>query len=40
MANFNGYVDLTRLNFTLDCLELLRGMLEPNPIRRFSIEQI
>ncbi|CAD8064607.1 unnamed protein product [Paramecium sonneborni] len=40
MANFNGWVDLTKIQFSIECLELLRGMLDPNPIKRYSIEQI
>ncbi|CAD8160126.1 unnamed protein product [Paramecium pentaurelia] len=40
MANFNGWVDLTKLQFSIECLELLRGMLDPNPIKRYSIDQI
>ncbi|CAD8076132.1 unnamed protein product [Paramecium sonneborni] len=40
MGNFNGWVDLTKFQFSIECLELLRGMLDPNSIRRFTIEQI
>lgn len=40
MANFNGWVDLTKFQFTIECLDLLRGMLDPNPIKRYSIDQI
>ncbi|CAD8166285.1 unnamed protein product [Paramecium octaurelia] len=40
MANFNGWVDLTKFQFSIECLELLRGMLDPNPIKRYSIDQI
>ncbi|CAD8146185.1 unnamed protein product [Paramecium octaurelia] len=40
MANFNGWVDLTKFQFSIECLELLRGMLDPNPLRRYSIDQI
>ena len=40
MANFNGFVDLTKFQFSYECLELLRGMLDPNPNKRFTIDQI
>ncbi|CAD8067714.1 unnamed protein product [Paramecium primaurelia] len=39
-ANFNGQVDLTKFNFTNECLDLLRGMLDPNPQNRLTLEQV
>ncbi|CAD8145590.1 unnamed protein product [Paramecium octaurelia] len=39
-ANFNGHVDLAKFNFTNECLDLLRGMLDPNPLNRFTFDQV
>ncbi|CAD8153251.1 unnamed protein product [Paramecium pentaurelia] len=39
-ANQNGHVDMTQFSFTNECLDLLRGMLDPNPQNRFTLDQV
>ncbi|CAD8074712.1 unnamed protein product [Paramecium sonneborni] len=39
-ANYNGQVDFSRFNFTNECLDLLKGMLDPNPQNRLTLDQV
>ncbi|CAD8158498.1 unnamed protein product [Paramecium octaurelia] len=39
-ANQNGQIDLTQFTFTSECLDLLRGMLDPSPQNRFTLDQV